>query len=159
MSYDMQDFENIVQDLVRSIQLLLSGTSGQFQLDQKERTHEASLKIKSQLPNRAPIEIVVEEDFGAYLTVGKGSVFEIRLNSVEPGGQTGFSQKVLATIEAVIKNGFEEKVLVSRGIILGASGLIRASGPLKADLKESWRKIPWNIFAKKTWEHHVYLPY
>ncbi|GEM_PF-3682723 len=152
------DFSSPVENLTQAVDHLLAQGAGRFEVARNQQSGEVTLKITSSLPNRAPIEVLFDEDFGAYLTIGKESVFEVRGGNQNSGDQD-FSAHVLALVASVIKNGFEENVLVSEGKILGASGIIRATGTLKTDIRESWRKISWNVFARKAWEHYRYLPY
>jgi hypothetical protein len=72
-----QSLESVVQGLKDSLELLLSGSSGKLESVSSNSPKETSLRVTSTQPNRAPIEMTVDADFGAYLTVGKGSLFEI----------------------------------------------------------------------------------
>jgi hypothetical protein len=158
MSQVTKPFESTVHGLKDSIELLLLGSSGQLKYDISKVLNEATLIITSTHPNRARIEITLDGDFGAYLKIGKGSIFEIPFEG-KRYSQPGFRDDVTTLIAAVIRNGFQEDVLVSKGLVVGASGTIRGGGPLPADAKESWRKIGWDLFSKPEREHHTYLPY
>ena len=150
-------FDSTVQSLKDSLELLLMGSSGQLQSLSSNTSKEATLKITSTQSSRAPIEITLDEDFGAYLKVGKGSIFEIPLEGKRYIGRD-FDEDVTSIVSAIISNGFEEDVLISRDTVVGASGIIRRGGRLTKDVSESWRKIGWDLFSKRERERYTYLP-
>jgi len=153
-----KSFESIVQDLRDSLELLLLGSSGELQSVSSDSTKETTLKIVSTQPERAPIEMTLEADFGAYLTVGKGSLFEIPFEG-KRYTKHHFAEEITTLISGILSSGFEEDVLVSKGTVIGASGIIRRGGRLTKDVSESWRQLGWAIFSKRKREHHSYLPY
>src|SRR6267142_1853429 len=150
-------FDSTVQSLKDSLELLLMGSSGQLQSLSSNTSKEATLKITSTQSSRAPIEITLDEDFGAYLKVGKGSIFEIPLEGKRYIGRD-FDEDVTSIVSTIISNGFEEDVLISRDTVVGASGIIRRGGRLTKDVAESWRKIGWDLFSKRERERYTYLP-
>jgi len=93
MMIEQKPFESTVQSLKDSLEHLLMGSSGQLQSLSSNTSKEATLKITSTQSGRAPIEITLDEDFGAYLEVGKGSLFEIPLEGKRYIGR--FSKKIL----------------------------------------------------------------
>ncbi len=158
MMIEQKPFESTVQSLKDSLEHLLMGSSGQLQSLSSNTSKEATLKITSTQSGRAPIEITLDEDFGAYLKVGKGSIFEIRLEGKRYIGRD-FDEDVTTIVSAIISNGFEEDVLISRDSVVGASGIIRRGGRLTKDVSESWRKIGWDLFSKRERKRYTYLPY
>jgi hypothetical protein len=158
MIHHTKSFESTVQSLKESLELLLSGSSGQLQCGSFQTSKEATLKITSTHPNRAPIEVTLDEDFGAYLKVGKGSIFEIPFEG-KRYTKHDFAEEIIMLVSGIIGSGFEESVLISKGTVVGASGIIRRGGRLTKDASESWRKIGWNLFSRREHEHHNYPPY
>lgn len=153
-----QDFESSVQSLKDLLEPLLTGGKGRLHLRGFEGPKEATLEITSTRGCGAPIEVTLDEDFGAYLTVGKGSIFEIPFDD-KRYSQRGFMDSVVTLISAIINNGFEEAVLISKGEVVGASAIIRRGGSLTTDAKDSWRKIGRHLFSKRERERHTYPPY
>ncbi len=158
MIQDKKPLVPIVQSLRDSLESLLLGSSGQVQSAKSDTSKEATLKITSTHPNRAPIEIILDEDFGAYLKVGKGSIFEIPFEG-KRYTKHDFVEEITTLISGIISSGFEEDVLISKDKAVGASGIIKRGGRLTEDASESWRKIGWDLFSKRVREHHSYMPY
>ncbi len=153
-----QSLESVVQGLKDSLELLLSGSSGKLESVSSHAPKETTLRVTSTQPNRAPIEMTVDADFGAYLTVGKGSLFEIPFEG-KHDTKHDFVEEISTLISGIMTGGFEEDVLIAKGAVVGASGIIRRGGRLTEDISESWRKIGWHLLSKREREHHTYLPY
>jgi hypothetical protein len=147
-----------VHDICGSLESLLLGTSGRLLSVISENSKEATLKITSTQPDRAPIEITLDEDFGAYLKVGRGSIFEIPFEG-NRYTKYDFVEELAALVGGIINSGFEEDVVTSKDKVIGASGIIRRSGNLTQDAHESWRRISWDLFSKRERTHHTYFPY
>lgn len=158
MSHHKGSFEPIVQGLKNALEDLLPEGIGSLEVGSSDTPTEITLRIKPTRANGAPIEVTLDKDFGAYLTVGKGSVFEIRFED-KRYSERGFTDNVVALVSAIIRNGFEEDVLLADGVVTGASGVIKRGGQLANDVRESWRKIRWGLFSKREREHHIYVPY
>ena len=151
-------FESTVQSLRASLETLLTASTGHLQMGEFKSPQEIAIKITPTRAQGAPIDLTLDRDFGAYITVGKGSVFEIPFED-KRHGDSSFSEIVTTLIRAIIQNGFEEDVLVSNGVVVGASGIIRRGGALPTDVRESWRRLRWNLFSKREREHYTYAPY
>jgi hypothetical protein len=153
-----ESFEFTAQSLKASLEALLPASTGHLEMGEFKSPQEVTIKITSTRAQGAPIDLTLDKDFGAYITVGKGSVFEIPFKGKRRGGNS-FLEIVTTLIRAITQNGFEEYVLLSNGVVVGASGIIRRGGPLPTDVRESWRKLRWNPFSKREREHHTYTPY
>jgi len=150
-------FECIVEQLKAFLGPLVSKGTAQMHCV-SDTAKEMTVKIVSRHSDGAPIHMILDEDFGAYLTVGRGSIFEIPFEG-RRYTQESFTEDVKSLIEGIIKNGFEEEILILGGVVAGASGAIKRGGAISADIRESWRKIGLRVFAKRTREHHLYSPY
>ena len=119
---------------------------------------EAVLKITPGNSSAAPIELVLDKEFGAYLKVGRGSIFEIPF----PGKQStedDFIGKITDLISGIAKGGFQEEVVISKGKVVGASGTINAGGRLNAAVSDAWMKLGWAFLSRRQRERHIYQPY
>jgi hypothetical protein len=100
--------------------------------------------------------LTLDKEFGAYLTIGRGAVFEVPFSKDDP---KDYPNKVMTLIRAVVIDGFEEVVVERNGHIIGATGVIRQGAILDTSLRETWRKGGWNPFRRYDRKSYRYPPY
>lgn len=152
----------ISERLRESVAGVLKGASHKLIFVESDGFHsiakEALLAITPTSSTAAPVEIRIVPDFGAYVQIGKGSVFEVPFKAKRYTNYE-FVEEITTLISGLVYGGFEEDVFVSRGVVVGASGEIESGGQLLRSASESWMKLGWNIFRKREREHHKYTPY
>jgi hypothetical protein len=121
-------------------------------------TNEGVIKITPANLRSAPVGIVLDAKFGAYLTVGRGSIFEVPFEGKRHAG-TDFVSEITNLVSGIANAGFQEDILVSKGKVVGASGSINAGGTLKTAVSDAWMKLGWRFLIKRLREHYTYPPY
>lgn len=116
------------------------------------------IEIRPSNPKAARLEVRFEADFGAYLTVGVGSVFEIPLKG-KRYTEFGFPQEVELLCRAVIEGNFKEYLLMSKGKLLGATGEVVLEDQRSSPVKESWVRLGLGLLSRKERKVHSYEPY
>lgn len=158
MIADNPSTHDLFDALEKTLHTILAESSGGLKVADSHDSGTRTLKIISDNPDSAPINIVLDREFGAYVNVGKASIFEIPF-----GGKRyttkDFVDEITTLISGVVSSGFEEEVFVSKGKIVGAAGVIKQGGQLTKDVSETWRKVTWNFFSKPQREHYTYEPH
>lgn len=108
-------------------------------------------------PDSARIHADLVVTYGAYLSFGRGAVFEIPLKGKRYTG-LGFLAEVEALCKAVLQGRFEEDVVTVNGRVIGATGSVTLESG-QGKVTDSWTRIAFDLFRKKVRSHHVYQPY
>jgi hypothetical protein len=126
------------QALQKTLQSALAERNGELNLVESNDPETRTLKITSHNPNAAPVDIVLDQEFGAYVNVGKGSIFEVPFGGKRYTSED-FIGEITNLVGGIVNSGFQETVLIVKGRIVGASGIIKRGGQLQQDVSESWR--------------------
>ena len=105
----------------------------------------------------AEIDARLKLDFGVYLTLGKGTVFELPLKG-KRYTNLPFFEELEAICKAVTLGKFEEGVSFVQDTVSSATGAVIIEGR-KDMITDSWVKIGWNLFRKKRTVHLTYESY
>jgi hypothetical protein len=123
-------------------------------------SHESSgsiIRVTPTNPNAAPVHVDLDPEFGAYLTIGQGAVFEVPFpNELR---DRSFIDKIVDLISAVADGGFEEELILLKGTIVGATGRIPAAATLTSPVSDAWGQLNWSIFSKKERKLRKYQSY
>ncbi|MGA2095670.1 MAG: hypothetical protein ABSH39_05180 [Candidatus Acidiferrum sp.] len=152
-----ESISSLSDRLKDSLEETLVGQAVQISTDIASTT-EAVLKITPGNSSAAPIEIVLDREFGAYLTVGRGSVFEIPFVRKRSTAED-FVSEITNLTSGIANGGFQEDVVLSKGKVVGASGTINAGGRLNKPVSDTWMKLGWELLSKRERERHIYQPY
>jgi hypothetical protein len=112
-------------------------------------------------PRAAPIEVRIVSDFGAYLHIGRGAIFEVPFTG-KRYTDNDFIEEITNLVSGVVYGGFEEEVFMSQSLIVGARGEIKAGVNLPKETSDAWMKLQWNLlklFCKREKQLHVYESY
>lgn len=134
------------------------GKISEIALGEPSGTIEGVIRITPANPKSASIEIVLDKKFGAYLTVGRGSIFEIPFEG-KRYTEADFVSEITNLVSGITHGGFQEDIFISRGKVVGASGSINAGGRLKTVVSDAWMKLGWRFLSKRLREHYTYPPY
>lgn len=123
--------------------------------DPKDIPDGAVFRLTPVNPKCAPIQAVLDCTFGTYLSVGKGSEFEIPLDGRRYFGESMPREAELLSL-AVVRGQFVETVVFADSKVVGASGDVWIE---HSQASESWMRIGWSIFKKKKRIRFSYPPY
>jgi len=130
-----------------TIEFDLTGTTGS----------DAIAIVKPTNVKAAEIDARLKLDFGVYLTLGKGTVFELPLKG-KRYTNLPFFEELEAICKAVVLGKFEEGVSFVQDTVSSATGAVIIEGR-KDMITDSWVKIGWNLFRKKRTVHLTYESY
>ena len=152
-------------DTVRSLREIFERLSreaptGSCSLEIQEKTKERGLALilTPVHDDAARIHAEFDPDFGIYLSLGKGSVFDL------PYGRRyysslGFLEELEGLCRAAMIGQFRERVTLVGAQVVGASSEVVFPGPQGPTATEAWRRLKLFPFRKKTEEVLVYKPY
>lgn len=148
----------LCEQLKNSLEGILVGSPAGIAFAPTQSSTEAILTITPTNSRAATVEITLDKEFGAYLRVGKASIFEIPFTG-KRYTEADFIREITNLISGIVSSGFQEEVIISRGKIVGASGTINPGGRLHRVVSDAWMEVSMDSLRKKEREHHDYVPY
>ena len=143
-------FERLKKSMPTSsctIEIDITGTTGSDAIAIVEPTN----------PKAARIYASLELDFGVYLSLGKGTAFELPLKG-KRYTDLPFFEELEAICKAVMLGNFEEDVSFVEDKVSSATGAVLIEGR-KDMITDSWVKIGLNLFRKKRGARLTYESY